>query len=632
MAAATLAGLGGAFLGFRDSERADAAFPWAAVGHSVIGVDALSAFFLMPIFVVGGLGSLYGLGYWPQSRHRRNGRTVSFFWGLLVAGMTLLVVARHAMAFLFGWEVMALSAFFLVSTENHRSEVRWAGLLYLIATHVGTLALFALFALWRSATGSFAFRPLPVEAIDVGVMNVLFFLALLAFGVKAGMMPLHFWLPTAHANAPTHVSAILSGVVLKMGIYGFVRFLFLMPAPPPAWGGAILALGAIGGLLGVLFALGQHDLKRLLAYHSVENIGIILIGLGVALLGRSSGRTDWVVLGLAGCLLHVWNHALFKSLLFFSAGSVVHATRTRDLDRLGGLAKSMPWTAAAFLAGAVAICGLPPLNGFVSELTIYLGLFRSAAAGAGEGGSAALLGVPALATIGALALACFVKAHGAVFLGAPRTPAAARAHEAPATMTGPMFGLVACCAIIGVLPMLVVPGLESAVRATVPELRASAIDLATLVPLRTVSILASSLVAFAAVVALPIALGRVATRRAGTWDCGYAMPTGRMQYSASSFAQTIVALGRTVLRPVVHGPRIEGFHPGSAAMRSHVDDAVLDRLLLPASREVDRWLGRVRRFQGGRTQDYVLYVLVTVIVLLSFLFPLDEYVRRLFAR
>ena len=229
------------------------------------------------------------------------------------------------MAFLFGWEVMALSAFFLITTEDQREECRQAGWIYLIATHVGTLTLFALFALWRWATGSYALTPVASDAMGLGVMNVLFFLSLIGFGIKAGIMPLHFWLPGAHANAPSHVSAMLSGVVLKMGIYGLVRFLSLLPDPPYLWGGLILLLGAISGLLGVVFAIGQHDLKRLLAYHSVENIGIILMGLGLAMLGRSAGRPEWIVLGLAGCLLHVWNHSLFKSLLFLSAGSVVHS-------------------------------------------------------------------------------------------------------------------------------------------------------------------------------------------------------------------------------------------------------------------------------------------------------------------
>jgi hydrogenase-4 component B len=624
-------GLTGASLGLRAAEEGASLLGWPPAGDSAIGVDALSVFFLVPIFLIAALGSIYGLDYWPQHRHPANGRKLQLFWGLLVAGMALLVVSRHAMAFLLGWEVMALAAFFLISTEDHRAECRQSGWIYLIATHVGTLCLFAMFALWRAATGSYTLRPLAADAIDLAVMNGLFFLALLGFGLKAGIMPLHFWLPGAHANAPSHVSALLSGVMIKMGIYGLFRMLSLLAAPPAFWGGLILALGAVSGLLGVLFALGQHDLKRLLAYHSVENIGIILMGLGLAILGRSNEQPEWVVLGLAGSLLHVWNHGLFKSLLFLCAGSVVHATHTREIDRLGGLAKSMPWTAAMFLLGAVAICGLPPLNGFVSELFVYLGLLSSIIS-VGEGGSAAVVAVPVLAMIGALAVACFVKVHGAVFLGSPRTDAAARAHESPITMKVPMGVLAACCVLIGLAPALVTPVLDAVIVSATPELRSGAMSVATLAPLQAVSVMAAVLLALVAAPTIILArLGRGAAR-VGTWDCGYAEPTSRMQYTASSFAQTLVGLFGWVLRPHTRPPSVRGLFPAPTQMSSHVDDVVLDRWLMPASRDVERRFGWFRRFQQGLTQHYVLYILLTVIVMLGALMPIDELFARMFAR
>jgi hydrogenase-4 component B len=624
-------GLIGAWLGLWAPEEGASLLGWPAAGDSAIGVDALSAFFLVPIFLVAGLGSIYGLGYWTQRRHPANGRKLQLFWGLLVAGMALLVVSRHAMAFLLGWEMMALAAFFLISTEDQKPECRRSGWIYLIATHVGTLSLFAMFALWRSATGSYALRAVAPDSIDLAVMNGLFFLALLGFGLKAGIMPLHFWLPGAHANAPSHVSALLSGVMIKMGIYGLFRMLSLLADPPAFWGGLILVLGAVSGLLGVLFAIGQHDLKRLLAYHSVENIGIILMGFGLAILGRSSGQPEWVVLGLAGSLLHVWNHGLFKSLLFFCAGSVVHATRTRAIDRLGGLAKSMPWTAAMFLIGAVAICGLPPLNGFVSELFVYLGLLAGVTADGGPG-SAAVMAVPVLAMIGALAVACFVKVHGAVFLGSSRTDAAAHAHESPLTMKVPMGVLAACCVLIGLAPVLLSPVLDATIRSSAPELRLGDMSIATLAPLQAVSVMSAVLVVSIAALTLILArLGRAATRVA-TWDCGYAQPTNRMQYSASSFAQMLVSLFAWVLRPQAHPPSVRGLFPGPTQMSSHVDDVVLDRLLMPASRGAERWLGWFRRFQQGLTQHYVLYILITVILMLSTLMPVDELLVRLFTR
>ena len=310
---------------------------------------------------------------------------------------------------MFGWETMAIAAFFLVSTEDNRPDSRNAAWIYLIATHISTLTLFALFSLWKQLSGSYLLSRLETTS-DTVFISILFILAMLGFGLKAGIMPLHFWLPSAHATAPSHVSAILSGVVLKIGIYGLVRWLSLFPEPPIAWGSIILAVGCISGLLGVIFAIAQHNLKRLLAYHSVENIGIIFIGLGVAVIGKSLNEPLLLVSGMAGCLLHIWNHSLFKSLLFFCAGAVVHSTHTLQMDKLGGLSKNMPWTAAMFLIGAVAICGLPPLNGFISEMFVYLGLFRIVTKI--PNGFEAAVGIAALSMIGALAAACFCKVYG----------------------------------------------------------------------------------------------------------------------------------------------------------------------------------------------------------------------------
>ncbi|MDO8303763.1 MAG: proton-conducting transporter membrane subunit, partial [Sedimentisphaerales bacterium] len=610
MSSSSLLGLVGASLALVVDLSQTVSFPWPAIGNSIVGIDSLSAFFLVPIFFTSGLGSIYGLGYWPQLRHLRNGRKLQLFWGLLTAGMALLVISKHAMAFLFGWEVMALSAFFLVATEDHKAESCQASWIYIIATHIGTLTLFALFSLWRWSTGSYDLTPVAGDAIGIGVMNVLFFLSLFGFGLKAGVMPLHFWLPGAHASAPSHVSAMLSGIVLKMGIYGLVRFLSLLPDPPYMWGGLILLLGATSGLLGVVFAISQHDLKRLLAYHSVENIGIILMGLGLAMLGRSASRPEWVVLGMAGCLLHTWNHSLFKSLLFLSAGSVVHSVRTRHIDSLGGLAKTMPWTAAMFVIGAVAICGLPPLNGFVSELFVYLGLLGTMTTD-GAMGSAAVIVVPVLAMIGALAVACFVKVYGAVFLGTARTPAATHAHESTLAMRWPMIVLAASCAIIGLAPVLLIPLLDRVISGWMIVPNSSLMSIGDVAPLKAISFMSVVLIVLVLSIATAIKLHNRVSRGIGTWDCGYARPTSRIQYTASSFAQMIVAMFRQVLRPRMHRPRIEGLFPEPAKMHSHVDDIILDRVMMPISRSLENWFGWFRRFQQGITQHYLLYILIT---------------------
>ncbi|RPJ08783.1 MAG: hydrogenase [Spirochaetaceae bacterium] len=632
MLSVAVLGLTGAVAGLFSGLGPSSFVPWPSLGGMSVGLDPLSAFFLVPVFLMGGAGSIYGTGYWSQKQNPGNGRRVRVFWGLLVAGLAFLVIARHMMAFLLGWEIMALAGFFLVTAEDDRQETRRAGLVYLIATHISTLILFGMFALWRWATGSFDMLAIDASSVSPLVVNLIFILSLVGFGIKAGMMPLHFWLPGAHAAAPSHVSAMLSGVVLKMGVYGMIRFMFLLPHPPAIWGGIILALGAVSGLLGVVWAIGQHDLKRLLAYHSIENIGIILMGLGLALLGRSQGEPAWIVLGMSGCLLHVWNHGIFKSLLFFGAGSVVHATNTREIDAQGGLAKSMPWTSIFFLVGAVAICGLPPLNGFISELFVYMGLLdplKSGSTSAGAGLAIAIV-APILAMIGALAVACFVKVYATVFLGQARTPAAQAAHECPVSMRLAMAVPAIACLFIGLFPAALVPLLDNAIWSL--GALGFPVSLAVYVPVDTVGIIACVLVAGIGIVSLARFLFKRLFRRSGTWDCGYAVPTARMQYTASSFAQMIVNLFAWVLKPKMHAPVITETFPGKKSMHTHVDDAVLDRRIAPALRGIRNRIGYFRKFQHGLAQYYMLYILIAVAVLLATLVPFGDLVAGLFAK
>lgn len=616
--AAAAVGLAGTSLCLSSGAAPGVSVPWRVLGGSFdVAVDGLSAAFLLPVFLMAALGSVYGLGYWPQADHPDNGRKLRLFYGVLPAALVLVVTARNAVLFLTAWEVMALSAFFLVSTEDGRPEVCRAGLVYLVTANLGTLLLLALFGLLRLATGSFHLAPLAPGALPPGAAAAAFLLALAGFGLKAGIMPLHVWLPAAHANAPSHVSALLSGVVIKMGIYGIARVAGFLPDPPVWWGGTLLALGAISGVLGVVFAVGQHDLKRLLAYHSIENIGIICLGLGLALLGRSLGRTDWVCLGLAGAVLHVWNHGLFKALLFLSAGSVLHAAHTREIDHLGGLLRRMPVTGLAFLVGAAAICGLPPLNGFVSELLIYLGLFRTIVGGGGGGGPtwpAAALAAPALALIGALAVACFVKVFGVAFLGEPRSARAAQAAESPGTMLAPLGVLGLLCAAIGLLPWLAAPVLDRAVAAWEPL----APPLASLAPLREVSAAGLGLAALLAVVLAAVRtwLRTRPVRRAVTWDCGYAAPSATMQYTASSFAEMLVGLFGWVLRPTVRRPPRPALFAPSGSFASEVPDVVLDGAVLPALARAEGLLGRLKLLHQGRIQAYVLYIFLALAGLL----------------
>jgi hydrogenase-4 component B len=580
-----------------------------------LGVDVLTGLFAVPVFLVGGLGSIYGLPYWSPREHARNGRRLRFCYGLLVASLVWITLARDGITFLVAWEVMALTNFFLVTTEDEDRAVRGAGWLFLLYSHVTILGLFALFLLQREIGGDFAFRSLQAGAPE-GLRTAIFVLALVTFGVKAGAMPLHSWLPAAHASSPSHVSALMSGVVIKMGIYGLVRTSSLLDSPPVSWGIALLAIGSLSAFFGVVFALSQHDIKRLLAYHSIENIGIILLGLGLAMVGRSVGRLDWVLLGMAGCLLHVWNHALFKSLLFFGAGSVVHATGTRDLERMGGLARRMPATATLFLVGSLAICGLPPFNGFVSELFVYLGLVR---AGVTPGSAWVALPAPVLAATGALAVACFVKVLGVVFLGSPRSADAEGVHESPKSMLVPMAVLAVACAVLGAAPGLVAPALERGAEAWAGEPLAGQ-SLAALAPLRWVSIAAAALGVATVVLALAVVpVCRRARRRQpglATWGCGYAASSPRVQYTASSFAQIITSRFAWALWPKVHRPTLAGIFPAPTTFASHVGDSVLDRLLMPISRGALRFTASFRSLPQGQLQRYILYILAVLVPLL----------------
>ena len=617
MAAAALVGLTGAALAFLPGQRGAVEVPWGIAGGPFLAsVDPLSALFLGPLFVVSAAGAFFGDVYWAETQHP-SWRRLRVFYGILTASLVLVFAARNLLLFLGAWEVMALAAFFLISTEWNDGKARRAGLLYLVTTHVGTLCLFGLLALIYGATGSFVLGPLPAGLAASGTGKAIFWLAVAAFGLKAGLMPLHFWLPGAHAAAPSHVSALMSGVLIKTGIYGLVRIQSLFPDPPVAWGEGILVLGVVSGVLGVAFALGQHDLKRLLAYHSVENIGIIAIGLGLGLVGRSTGNPAWMVLGFGGGLLHVVNHGLFKSLLFLGSGAVVRASGTREMDRMGGLLRVLPVSGACFAVGAVAISGLPPLNGFVSEWFLYLGLLDGVGKRAASAWPWGALAVPALALIGSLALACFVKAFGIVFLGEPRG-AGPRVTDEPAWMWAPMAALAALCFAIGLAPMLVTPFLDPAiaVAAAAPAARPALPRLAAVASLRPLSIF---LVGLAVVLASSLlAVRRLArgAKRDGTWSCGYAAPGPTMQYTSSSFADWTVGLFRWALLPVTPANRLERPFAKPFRFASHVDDAVLHRLLIPVFRAGAELAALGRRVQHGQIQLYLFYVALTIVVLL----------------
>ncbi|MBP2674618.1 MAG: ehrA-2, partial [Deltaproteobacteria bacterium] len=426
--------------------------PWV---DAELYIDGLSAFFLGIVLLLGALASLYAVGYMREYDGRRRGRAAPLFFNLLLLSMALVVSAGDMLTFLLAWEGMGLSSYFLVVFEHDKEESRRAGLIYLIATHIGTAGIFVAFLFLARHTGSFSFDGFARVSIESpSVLAAAFGFALVGFGTKAGMFPFHIWLPYAHPEAPSPVSAVMSGVMIKMGVYGIVRFLFfLLPAPLPSFGGTVIALGMLSGFFGVLYAIAQHDMKRLLAFHSVENIVIILLGVGAASLCLAAGHPGPARLLLAGGLFHVLNHALFKGLLFMGAGAVYQGTRTKNIERMGGLMRGMPLTGVAFLLGSLAISAVPPMNGFASEFAIFRGLWDAAGK---EGVHPGLLiaTMAGLALVGGLAFVCFVKVVGTVFLGNARSPAASDAQDPGWTMTLPMGALASLCLVLGVHPAL----------------------------------------------------------------------------------------------------------------------------------------------------------------------------------
>jgi hydrogenase-4 component B len=594
---------------------------WSMPGGSLsFALDGLSAFFCLPILFVSPLAALYGVGY--LAGHTRSLKAVLFFYNVLVASMLLLVATRNGLLFLVVWEIMAISSFFLVIFDDEHAHVRRAGWTYLVATHIGTAALLAMFALLGAGADSLDFGVLAAVGRSPTMATVLFALAVIGFGSKAGFFPLHVWLPQAHPAAPSHVSALMSGVMIKTGIYGLLRVLTLLGAPSAGWGWALVVVGLMSGLLGIAFALAQNDIKRLLAYSSVENIGIITLGLGVGILGMSWEQPALVVLGFGGGLLHVLNHAMFKSLLFLGAGAVVHGTGIRDIDRLGGLMKRMRWTGLAFLVAAAAICGLPPFNGFVSEFLIYIAAFHGVRAASPETVVLAICILTGLALIGGLAAACFAKAFGMVFLGEPRSDHAGGAHEAGAAMRWPMAALAVACVAIGLLA----PG---AVRGVLPAVAvvAGGDPKAMLGPAAGAIRDLTGVVHVSAALLL-VTAGLLLVRRllprgtqqteTGTWDCGFAQPTPRMQYTASSFAQPLVDLFRTLLGTRKRGIAVRGFFPPRATFETDTPDAAHERLFVPLFRSIDRVVAPIRRMQHGRVHEYLLYIAATLVLLLLF--------------
>ncbi len=603
-------------------------------------LDALSRVFLIPVFLLVPLGALYGARYLApdasgnaHAGHDSHSPNLGAHWGfvnLLAAGMTLVPLAADGFLFLVCWELMSLAPFFLVSFHDDKAEVREASWVYLVAAHLGALALLALVALLARESGSFSFAVWRTVAPSPALANGLFLLAVLGFGAKAGLVPLHVWLPEAHPAAPSHVSALMSGALVNAGIYGLCRVLSFLGPLQPWWGPVLLGLGLVTALYGILAALAQRDLKRLLALSTVENMGIAILGLGAGLTALAAGHPAAAFLGFAGALLHVLNHAVFKGLLFLGAGTVLKATGTASLDLLGGLAKRMPKTALCWITGAAAISGLPPFNGFVGEMTIYLSLAKGLELSAVSGRLALLVGFVGLAAVGGLVLAGFARAYGAVFLGHPRSEAVANAADPAPGMLGPMVLLAGLCLAGGLGGPLVLRLVTPAVAGLLgsawagPAMAGEAVTI-----LWAVSLTGGVLMAMVVGVALfrrwrvgrgPAAgLADRADRadRAGqTWGCGFAAPTPRMQYTPGSLAAPLVKLFGPFSgqRSRFFEPR--GYFPAGSVLSTETPDLARERLLGPLFEAVARASDGLKWLQHGRAHLYVLYILATLLTLL----------------
>jgi formate hydrogenlyase subunit 3/multisubunit Na+/H+ antiporter MnhD subunit len=592
--------------------------PWSLPGGSLsFGLDPLSAYFLVPVLGLSALAAIYGRAYLSTYTDSRRVAASWFFFNGLCAAMVTVTLARNGILFLVAWETMSLCAYVLVSFDHESAEAGRAGWIYLIASHAGTAALLGLFVLLGDSLGAERGGALSSAGASTGTLLAL---ALVGFGVKAGIVPLHVWLPEAHAAAPSHVSALMSGAMVKLGYYGLLRVVLVLGGVPSAFGLSLAALGLVGALLGISLSLSQRDLKRALAHSSVENLGLIGLALGLGLASVGRGDDTLAVLGLAAGLFHVWNHAAMKGLMFFSAGAVQHAAGTRDLERLGGLSRRMPRAAGLFAVGALALAALPPLNGFATEWLLYLGLFHAVTTETPVGSAAASIALGLVAFVGALGAAGFVRLFGIVFLGQARSDSAEHAHDVRGSMLAVMAGTAALCVAIGLAPALalraVAAPLGQLLAAQEGELALTPAVLA-LAPLPALSL--ALWVAVAVVAAALVArIRRGARAQDETWACGYAAPGARMQYTALSFSQPFArgVLPR-VLSPRARPAPLAGVCPTASSLRPDYGEPIVARIYEPLLAAAASYFTRLRLLQQGSMQLYVAYIMVAVVAALA---------------
>ncbi len=630
-AAGLLLGIGGMFLDSPAIFSVPSGLPLLEIQFRL---DPLSAFFVLMISVTGLAVSLYATGYVREFEGRASIAVLGGLYNAFLLSMTLVVMADHGFLFLILWEVMSLVSYFLVVTEHEKPETRYAGLFYLVMTHIGTAFIMIAFLLLYQQAGTFSFEAFRSagQAMPEVFRTAVFLTALIGFGTKAGIVPLHVWLPYAHPAAPSHVSALMSGVMIKTGIYGIIRVSFdLLGGDFPWWWGfLVLSVGAISALLGVMYALMEHDLKSLLAYHSVENIGIILLGIGAGMVFQSYGLGHLAALGLLAGLYHTINHAMFKGLLFLGAGSVAYSTHTRNMEEYGGLIRRMPWTAFFFLIGAVSISALPPSNGFVSEWLTFQSLFLSFMLPDLLLKIMLPIGAAMLALTGALALVCFVKAFGITFLAQPRSPHARQAREVPGSMHLGMGVLAGMCLVLGLAPMLIVPVID---QVTAPFTGTPLTDSMVadggwvLMPMGVgFASISTPLMGIFLAVIIPLTLlgavyigGRLRKRYYRTWGCGINLKP-RMEYTATGFAQPLLQVFSMIYRPTVkvETEMLEESRYFAKRMRFEfkIEPIFQKYLYDPIIKFLMRISDGLTVMETGRMQSYLVYIFLVLLSLL----------------
>jgi hydrogenase-4 component B len=587
-----------------------------------VRLDALSGFFLLLLGSVGAGISVFAAGYFRAGEGTSPG-LLCLQYHTFLASMAMVILADDAYLFMVAWETMALSSYFLVTTQHRVPEIQRAGFLYLLMAHVGALALLLCFGVLHGGSWLMTFEAMRGAALSPAWAGVAFGLALFGFGAKAGLVPLHVWLPEAHPAAPSPVSAMMSGLMLKVAIYGLLRISFdLLHGGPWWWGMLALALGLGTGLFGAVFAAVQTDMKRLLAYSSIENVGLIVAAIGLALLGYAFNMHLLAALALAAALLHAFNHALFKSLLFLATGSVLHATHERSLGKLGGLIRRMPWVATMALIGTLALAGLPPLNGFVSEWLLLQAFLSTPSMPHAFLNMIVPLGAAVVALTAALAGYVMVKFYGVIFLGQPREPSLMKAHDANWLESLGLAWLASGCILVGVFPQVALDAVATVTRLLVGTQIQRGPAPWWIAPVARAQASYSGLwllLGMAGVIAVMFILvrrmyhGRV--RRSPPWNCGYPELTPRMQDTAEGFGQPIRHMFGPFFRVARELPAPDDRAP---RYRIHIDDRLWHGLYLPLARAVGWLADAVSVLQRGRLAVYLLYSFLTLIVLLVF--------------